>query len=58
MRGKFGGRWFDKHPLAGVYRKASASPATGSANSHKIEQQRLLDQAFGDLTPLLKRKAT
>ena len=58
MRGKFGRRWFDKHPLAGVYRKASASPATGSANSHKIEQQRLLDQAFGDLTPLLKRKAT
>jgi 2-oxoglutarate dehydrogenase E1 component len=55
MRGKYGRRWFDKHPLAGVYREASASPATGSASSHKIEQQQLLDHAFGELAPLLKR---
>jgi len=33
-------------PLSCVARDESASPATGSPASHKIEQQRLLDQAF------------
>ncbi len=31
-----------------VSRPESASPATGSAASHKLEQQLLVDQAFGD----------
>ncbi len=33
-------------PLRGVYRPASASPATGSASSHKKEQERVLEAAF------------
>lgn len=32
--------------LLGLYRPASASPATGSGASHKLEQAKLLDQAF------------
>jgi 2-oxoglutarate dehydrogenase complex dehydrogenase (E1) component-like enzyme len=30
-----------------VSRPAAASPATGSKASHDLEQQRLLDEAFG-----------
>ena len=37
-----------------VSRPESASPATGSAASHKLEQQQLVDQAFGD-APARKR---
>ncbi len=33
--------------LSGVYRAASASPATGSAAAHKKEQALLMEQAFG-----------
>ena len=32
--------------LKGVYRPPSASPATGSGASHKLEQAQLLDEAF------------
>ncbi len=38
---RLGGR-----PFAGITRPASASPATGSTASHKLEQQQLLRQAF------------
>ncbi len=38
-----------RFPLRGVYRQESASPATGSARSHKVEQSQLLDKAFADL---------
>ena len=31
-----------------VSRPESASPATGSAAAHRVEQQLLMDQAFGD----------
>jgi len=31
---------------SGVYRAASASPATGSASSHKKEQEKLINEAF------------
>jgi 2-oxoglutarate dehydrogenase E1 component len=37
---------FEGHPFSGISRPESASPATGSGNSHKIEQGRLLDKAF------------
>jgi 2-oxoglutarate dehydrogenase E1 component len=33
-------------PFSGVYRPASASPATGSASAHKIEQAELIESAF------------
>jgi 2-oxoglutarate dehydrogenase E1 component len=39
-------RLFDQFPLFGVTRAESASPATGSGSAHKLEQQRLLEQAF------------
>ncbi|MCC6648004.1 MAG: 2-oxoglutarate dehydrogenase E1 component [Polyangiaceae bacterium] len=34
-------------PLSTVSRAESASPATGSPGAHKLEQKRLLDEAFG-----------
>jgi len=34
------------HSLRGITRPASASPATGSASSHKKEQERVLNAAF------------
>ncbi|HEX8550092.1 MAG TPA: 2-oxoglutarate dehydrogenase E1 component [Abditibacteriaceae bacterium] len=34
------------HPFSGVSRAASASPATGSASSHKQEQEQVLNEAF------------
>ena len=40
---KIAGRW----PLSRISRLASASPATGSASSHKLEQQEIIDKAFG-----------
>jgi 2-oxoglutarate dehydrogenase E1 component len=41
--------------IACVSRPESASPATGSAAAHRLEQQLLLDQAFGDV-PVPARK--
>jgi 2-oxoglutarate dehydrogenase E1 component len=46
VRCRYGDRLFDRHPLTGVSRPASASPATGSHTSHKIEQMELLSWAF------------
>ena len=40
-------RLFDRLPLSGVTRASSASPATGSKQSHVIEQEVLLAEAFG-----------
>jgi 2-oxoglutarate dehydrogenase E1 component len=38
---------FGRFPFSGVCRAESASPATGSHNCHKLEQQELLERAFG-----------
>jgi 2-oxoglutarate dehydrogenase E1 component len=46
MRAVFGDRLLGRFPLGYVSRPASASPATGSANSHKKEQAKLLAEAF------------
>ncbi len=46
LRMRFGERLLDKYPFRGISRPESASPATGSATSHKIEQQTILKQAF------------
>lgn len=43
-----GNTLFDDHGLSGICRPASASPATGSASSHRLEQSHLLEQAFND----------
>jgi len=42
----FGARLLDTNPLQAVTRRRSASPATGSASSHRIEQQELIEEAF------------
>jgi 2-oxoglutarate dehydrogenase E1 component len=44
---RFRDRMFERLPLRGVARPESASPATGSHASHQLEQQELLDAAFG-----------
>jgi 2-oxoglutarate dehydrogenase E1 component len=44
---RFGGELFDRLPFSGVFRRASPSPATGSASAHRMEQKELLMQAFG-----------
>jgi 2-oxoglutarate dehydrogenase E1 component len=47
LRARFGERLPGGFEFSGVSRPASASPATGSANSHRQEQQQLLAEAFG-----------
>jgi 2-oxoglutarate dehydrogenase E1 component len=49
LRLRFGERLFGRHPLSGVTRDESASPATGSPSSHRLEQQELIDRAFAPL---------
>jgi 2-oxoglutarate dehydrogenase E1 component len=46
LQARFGERLLARHPFSGLTRPASASPATGSSNSHKIEQRELIEQAF------------
>lgn len=46
LRLRLGHRIFGRNRLRGVSRPESSSPATGSAASHKMEQQRLLEMAF------------
>jgi 2-oxoglutarate dehydrogenase E1 component len=45
LRLNFGDRLMGRR-FQGVYRDDSASPATGSSSSHRIEQQELIEQAF------------
>ena len=49
LRFRFLNRLLDRFPFEGITREASASPATGSASSHKLEQKQLVDQAFAGL---------
>ena len=46
LRYKFGTMLMDRYPFTGISRPESASPATGSGTSHKIEQQAILKKAF------------
>ncbi|HEY1066410.1 MAG TPA: 2-oxoglutarate dehydrogenase E1 component, partial [Pirellulales bacterium] len=46
FRARFGDSVLERYPFSGVYREASASPATGSHKAHELEQHDLLDQAF------------
>lgn len=45
--GKFGAELFERMPYSSVTRPESASPATGSASAHRLEQEYLLTEAFG-----------
>ncbi|MCB9588596.1 MAG: 2-oxoglutarate dehydrogenase E1 component [Polyangiaceae bacterium] len=47
LRARFGEKIFGRLPFSGVCRPESASPATGSNASHKLEQQELMERAFG-----------
>lgn len=49
MKMRFGDAIQKKFPFSLVSRTESASPATGSPNTHKLEQQELLDAAFANL---------
>ncbi len=49
LRSHYGQRLFERLPWAGIYRQSAASPATGSASSHRLEQEKLLSAAFGDV---------
>lgn len=46
LRVRFGAELFTRHPFSCVARAESASPATGSASSHRMEQAELLARAF------------
>ncbi|MEX2299905.1 MAG: 2-oxoglutarate dehydrogenase E1 component, partial [Bryobacterales bacterium] len=48
IRYHMGDSLFGRLPFSGISRPASASPATGSASSHKLEQQKIIDEAFGE----------
>ncbi len=45
---RYGRRLLGRFPFEGVTRARSSTPATGSARSHKLEQQELLAKAFAD----------
>jgi 2-oxoglutarate dehydrogenase E1 component len=46
LRARFCDSLFGRYPFAGVTRPPSASPATGSSSSHRLEQQELLQKAL------------
>jgi 2-oxoglutarate dehydrogenase E1 component len=48
LRLRFCTRALERFPFRGVTRPPSASPATGSARSHRLEQEELLSRAFAD----------
>ncbi len=43
---RYGRRLLERHPFSVSCRVASGSPATGSASSHKLEQQEIFQRAF------------
>jgi 2-oxoglutarate dehydrogenase E1 component len=47
IKARFGSMLFGRFPLTAACRAESASPATGSASCHKLEQGQLLEKAFG-----------
>jgi 2-oxoglutarate dehydrogenase E1 component len=49
LRVRFGERLLQCYPFDGITRAASASPATGSKKSHRLEQAELIAQAFGEI---------
>jgi 2-oxoglutarate dehydrogenase E1 component len=46
LRARFGATLLGRHPFTVVSRPESATPASGAASSHKMEQERLLASAF------------
>jgi 2-oxoglutarate dehydrogenase E1 component len=48
LKVKFGDKLLGRFPFTGIARPASASPATGSASSYRIEQAEIHARAFGE----------
>ncbi len=48
--------FFGRLPFSGICRPASASPATGSAAAHQIEQEDLLERAFALEQPAQRQR--
>lgn len=46
LRARFGNRVLGRYPLSCIARAESASPATGSASSHRLEEEEALEKAF------------
>jgi len=46
LRARFGNRLLGRHPLSCIARAESASPATGSPSSHRLEEEEALEKAF------------
>jgi 2-oxoglutarate dehydrogenase E1 component len=46
LRMRLGKKLFGKWTMHGITRPESASPATGSHGAHKLEQDRLMEEAF------------
>jgi 2-oxoglutarate dehydrogenase E1 component len=46
LRARFGEKLLNRFPFTVKSRPASASPATGSSRSHKLEQEQLIAEAF------------
>ena len=46
LRFRCGTKLLGRYPFHGITRPASASPATGSGRSHKLEQKEIIDKAF------------
>jgi 2-oxoglutarate dehydrogenase E1 component len=49
LHSHFGDRIFGRLPFSVISRPAAASPATGSASSHRLEQQQLISNALQQL---------
>jgi 2-oxoglutarate dehydrogenase E1 component len=48
---RFGESVYDRFPFLSISRPESASPATGSSASHRIEQDGIIEQAFNRAVP-------
>ncbi len=57
LRSRFGETMFER-PFVYAGRPASSTPATGSASSHKQEQEQLISEAFGEEIKVRTRGAT
>jgi len=48
FRSLIGDRLLGRFPFAAITRPVSSSPATGSSHSHRLEQQKILEEAFAE----------
>jgi 2-oxoglutarate dehydrogenase E1 component len=56
LRLRFGSSILGRYPFFEISREPSASPATGSASSHKLEQEEILSRALGPLEKITQAR--